>query len=98
MTERTEKIADGRTPLKKTRFLKVTDATTELDQVTIDRARQLVGLKGYVTSLPASEMDGAAVIAAYHDLWRAEQSFRMTKATYGPGRCSTISVRPSRPI
>ena len=24
-------------------------------------------------------MDGAAVIAAYHDLWKVEQSFRMTK-------------------
>src|ERR1700722_16072371 len=58
---------------------KVTDITTELDQVTIDRARQLAGLKGYVTSLPASKMDGAAVIAAYHDLWKVEQSFRMTK-------------------
>jgi transposase len=79
MIERAEKIADGRAPLKKARFLKVTDATTELDQVTIDRARQLAGLKGYVTNLPASKMDGGAVIAAYHDLWRVEQSFRMTK-------------------
>lgn len=79
MIERAEKIADGRAPLKKARFLKVTDATTELDQVTINRARQLAGLKGYVTNLPASRMDGAAVIAAYHDLWRVEQSFRMTK-------------------
>ena len=25
-------------------------------------------------------MDGATVIAAYHDLWRVEQSFRMTKS------------------
>lgn len=65
--------------MKKARFLGVTEATTELDQVTIDRARQLAGLKGYVTNLPASKMDGAAVIAAYHDLWRVEQSFRMTK-------------------
>jgi hypothetical protein len=48
-------------------------------QVTIDRARRLAGLKGYVTNLPASSMDGAAVIAAYHDLWRVKQSFRMTK-------------------
>jgi hypothetical protein len=79
MIERAEKIADGRAPLKKARFLKVTDATTELDQVTIGRARQLAGLKGYVTNLPASRMDGAAVIAAYHDLWRVEQLFRMTK-------------------
>ena len=52
MIERAEKIADGRAPLKKARFLKVTDATTEPGQVTIDRARQLAGLKGYVTNLP----------------------------------------------
>ncbi len=79
MIERAEKIADGRAPLKKARFLKVTDITTEPGQVTIDRARQLAGLKGYVTNLPASSMDGAAVIAACHDLWKVEQSFRMTK-------------------
>jgi hypothetical protein len=80
MIERAEKIADGRTPLKKARFLKITDATKELDQATIDRARQLAGLKGYVTNLPIATMDGAAVIAAYHDLWHVEQSFRMTKS------------------
>ena len=79
LIERAEKIADGRAPLKKTRFLNVTDITTELDQVTIGRARQLAGLKGYVTNLPTSRMDGAAVIAAYHDLWKVEQLFRMTK-------------------
>ena len=69
MIERAAKIADGRTPLKKARSLKITDATTELGQATIGRARQLAGLKGYVTNLPASKMDGAAVIAAYHDPW-----------------------------
>jgi transposase len=79
MIERAEKIAAGRAPLKKARFLKVTGATKELDQATIDRARQLAGLKGYVTNLPITAMDGAAVIAAYHDLWHVEQSFRMTK-------------------
>ena len=80
MIERAEKIADGRAPLRKARFLKVTDLTAELDQATIDRARQLAGLKGYVTNLPARVMDGATVIASYHDLWRVEQSFRMTKS------------------
>jgi hypothetical protein len=80
MIERAEKIADGRTPLKKARFLKITGATKELDQATIDRARQLAGLKGYVSNLPIATMDGQAVIDAYHDLWRVEQSFRMTKS------------------
>jgi Transposase DDE domain len=80
MIEWAEKIAAGTTPLRKARFLKVTGATTELNQATIDRARQLAGLKGYVTNLPAATMDGAAVTAAYHDLWHVEQSFRMTKS------------------
>ena len=80
MIERAEKIAAGRAPLKKARFLKITGATKALDQATIDRARQLAGLKGYVTNLPIETMDGAAVIDAYHDLWRVEQSFRMTKS------------------
>ena len=80
MIGRAERIADGRAPLTKARFLKITDATKELDQATIDRARQLAGLKGYVTNLPVATMDGHAVIAAYHDLWHVEQSFRMTKS------------------
>ena len=79
MIERAEKIADGRAPLKKARFLKISGATKELDQTTIDRARQLAGLKGYLTNLPRAQMTGAAVIEAYHDLWRVEESFRMTK-------------------
>ena len=77
---RAEKIAEGKAPLARTRFLKVTEATKELDQATIDRARQLAGLKGYVTNLDPAAMDGAAVIAAYHDLWQVEASFRMTKS------------------
>jgi transposase len=75
-----EKVAAGKAPLAKTRFLKVTDATKELNQATIDRARQLAGLKGYVTNLDPAVMDGAAVIATYHDLWQVEASFRMTKS------------------
>jgi transposase len=76
---RAEKIAEGKAPLARTRFLKVTDATKELDQATIDRARQLAGLKGYVSNLDPAVTDGGAVIAAYHDLWQVEASFRMTK-------------------
>ena len=51
-----------------------------MDWDLVDRARQLAGLKGYVTNLPHRTMDGAAVIAAYHDLWQVEKSFRMAKS------------------
>jgi transposase len=33
-----------------------------------------------VTNLDKTLMDGAAVISAYHDLWKVEASFRMTKS------------------
>jgi hypothetical protein len=80
MITKAEKIAAGTTALRKARFLKVTGATKELDQPTIDRARQLAGLKGYVTNLSVEQMTGQSVIDAYHDLWQVERSFRMTKS------------------
>ena len=51
-----------------------------MDSALVDRARQIAGLKGYVTNLPVETMDGAAVIAAYHDLWQVEKSFRISKS------------------
>ena len=39
----------------------------------------LVGLKGYVTNIVADVMTAAQVVSSYSDLWRIEQSFRMSK-------------------
>lgn len=80
MIAKAEKIASGQSQMRKARFLKVTGATKTLDQATIARARQLAGLKGYVTNVSAQVMSGAAVITAYHDLWHVEASFRMAKS------------------
>lgn len=68
-----EKVA--RTP----RFVKTTNGTKSLDEASLARARRLVGLKGYVTNIPVGIMDPDEVIGSYHDLWRVEQSFRMSK-------------------
>ena len=59
--------------MRNVRFIKVTGATKEIDHKLIDRARQLAGLKGYVTNIPRDTMAGAAVMAAYHDLWQVER-------------------------
>ena len=55
-------------------------APVALDEALIERARQAAGYKGYVTNIDPAVMDGHAVVAAYHDLWKVEQSFRMSKA------------------
>ena len=38
-----------------------------------------MGLKGYVTNIPARLMDAAEVVSSYHELWHVEASFRMSK-------------------
>jgi hypothetical protein len=50
-----------------------------LDEASLTRARQLSGLKGYVTNIPANVMAAGEVFSSYHDLWHVEQSFRMSK-------------------
>ncbi|TCM33226.1 transposase [Kribbella sp. VKM Ac-2568] len=79
MVERAEKVADGTRPLKKDRFVKLDGANREVNWDLVDRARQLAGLKGYVTNIATTTMTGHAIIGAYHDLWQVEQSFRMAK-------------------
>ena len=71
-------IAGERKP-KMVRFVKTVNGETALDEASLSRARKLVGLKGYVTNMPAPVMPAAEVIASYHSLWQVEASFRMSK-------------------
>lgn len=52
---------------------------TQPGPASLARAYRLVGLKGYVTNIPAATMPASEVISSYHDLWQVEQSFRMSK-------------------
>jgi len=46
--------------------VKLTGTRRGIDQGLVDRARQVAGLKGYVTNIPAIRLDGHGVVAAYH--------------------------------
>lgn len=80
MVDKAEKVAANKRPLGKDRFVNVAGADKQVDWARVERARQLAGLKGYVTSLPAQNMNGQEVINAYHDLFQVEASFRLTKS------------------
>jgi hypothetical protein len=66
----------ARTP----RFVTVKNGSRSLDEASLARARRVVGLKGYVTNIPATVMPAGEVIASYHELWHVEASFRMSKS------------------
>ncbi|OLT30502.1 IS1634 family transposase [Actinomadura sp. CNU-125] len=76
---RAKDVIAGDKKAKTTRFVKNTNGGRTLDRASLERARRLVGLKGYVTNIDAATMPAAEVIASYHDLWHVERSFRMSK-------------------
>ncbi len=77
---RAKAVIDGQTAPRTPRFVKTRQGKRVLDEASIARARKLVGLKGYVSNIPANLMPANEVIASYHDLWQVEASFRMSKS------------------
>ena len=75
---RARAIVAGDKKAKSARFVKVRGDDRAVDEASLARAQSLVGLKGYVTNVPAAVMPAAEVIAKYHDLWHVEKSFRMS--------------------
>ena len=76
---RARAVIAGEKAARTPRFVKTTGDTRSLDEAALARARRLVGLKGYVTNIPAQLMAAGEVIGSYHELWHVEQSFRMSK-------------------
>jgi len=72
-----EKIISGKITVQKAKFLSVKTKEKKLNQTLINKAKALVGIKGYVTNL---NIPDEQVITAYHQLWHVEQSFRMSKS------------------
>lgn len=72
-------VIAGEKATRTPRFVTIKNGSQSLDEASLARARRLVGLKGYVTNIPAAVMPAAEVIASYHDLWHIEASFRMSK-------------------
>ena len=75
--EKAEKIVSGKVTAKKAKFLVIKTKEKQLNQALINKAKALVGIKGYVTNLDAPDEQ---IINYYHQLWHVEQSFRMSKS------------------
>jgi transposase len=73
-----EKAVAGKTPIKRNRFVKLTNTTKTVNRDLEAKTRALAGIKGYVTNIedPTPEL----VIGAYHRLFQIEKSFRMAKS------------------
>jgi hypothetical protein len=77
---RARAVINGERAVKSTRFVKTDAGDRVLDEASLARAQSLVGLKGYVANIAATELPAGEVIAKYHALWRVERAFRMSKS------------------
>ncbi|QPL06506.1 IS1634 family transposase [Actinomyces respiraculi] len=76
---RARAIVAGEKAMRSARFVTTSSSGRGLDEKALARARRLEGLKGYVTNIPARTMSASEIVADYHNLWKVEQSFRMSK-------------------
>jgi hypothetical protein len=72
-----ERAVEGKAAVKRNRFIKLSGATKSIDRELEAKARALAGWKGYTTNL--TDQTAQFVINSYHQLWRIEKSFRMSK-------------------
>ncbi len=72
-----ERAVDGKAPVKRNRYIKLSGATKSVNRKLEAKTRALAGWKGYTTNLTGQSAQ--FVIDAYHQLWRIEKSFRMSK-------------------
>lgn len=72
-----QRAVDGKAAVKRNRFIKLTGATKSVNRDLEAKTRELAGWKGYTTNLTGQTPE--FVIGAYHQLWRIEKAFRMSK-------------------
>lgn len=64
---------------KKTKFVKAEQQKMALNENLIAKTKLLLGIKGYYTDLEENTADNKTIIERYHDLYKIEQAFRVSK-------------------
>jgi len=65
---------------KKIKFTKISNEQAELNSDLIKRTIKLLGVKGYTTDLEETVVPNHIVMERYHELYRIEQAFRVSKS------------------
>jgi len=64
---------------KKVKFIKTSGEQVVLNQALVEKSKKLLGIKGYYTNLDESAVSNQTIIKRYHELYRVEQAFRISK-------------------
>ena len=77
--EKAKYIITNPSKSKKLKFTKTNGKNIELNQKLIDKNHKILGIKGYYTNLEESIVSNITIIERYHELYKIEHAFRISK-------------------
>ena len=78
--ERAKTLLSQPSKVRKVKYIKSAEQKMELIEKLIEKNRKLLGVKGYYTDIEDAIADNATIINRYHDLYKVEQAFRISKS------------------
>lgn len=78
--EKAKQVIETPSKTKKLKFTKTKKQKVELNEELIEKTKKLLGIKGYYTNLEERTADNKTIIERYHELYRIEQAFRVSKS------------------
>lgn len=78
--EKAKQAVENPSRTKKLKFTKTGKQQLELNEALIEKTKKLLGIKGYYTNLEEKTASNKTIIERYHELYRIEQAFRVSKS------------------
>ncbi len=78
--EKAKQVVEKPSKDKKLKFTKTNNHQLEINEELVEKTKKLLGIKGYYTNLEASVADNKMIIERYHELYKIEQAFRISKS------------------
>lgn len=77
--EKAKSMLSQPSKVKRIKYLKSDDNNMVLNEKLIEKTTKLLGIKGYYTDILETVVDNTTIINRYHDLYKVEQAFRVSK-------------------
>ncbi len=78
--EKAKQVIEAPSTSRKVKFTKANKQQIELNEELIEKTKKLLGIKGYYTNLEERTASNQTIIERYHELYRIEQAFRISKS------------------
>lgn len=78
--EKARQVIQNPSKGKKLKFTKTNNYQLQINEELIEKTKKLLGIKGYYTNLEESVAENKMIIERYHELYKIEQAFRISKS------------------